>query len=268
PESHQPLLFQLGVEVGNMVQIALAVTQTLLGYPVAAREHDRLAFEIAETMDHYFTLGLSWSQFCILDSILLDFEAAADKAQKSLDLGNRYNFPNFISHPLFILGYIRAKNGNHDAEAFALMEQGLEVDQAIGTRIWRPLHLGQLADAYLVAGNNDEAQRTIDLALSEVEETGERFAEAELYRIRGEIRLQNHEEESAEEAFTRAIEVAQKQEARWWQLRASVSLARLWQTQGKRAEAQDMLADIYGQFTEGFDTFDLKQAKAVLEILD
>ena len=267
PDTHQPLLFQLGIEVGNLVQIAFAVTKTLLGYPVAAREHDTLAFEIAETMDHYFTLGLSWSQFCILDSIVLNFEAAADKAQKSLDLGTRYNFPNFISHPLFILGYIRAQHGNPDAEAFDLMKQGLEVDQAIGTRIWRPLHLGQLAEAYLLAGSINEAQKTIDLALSEVEETGERFAEAELHRLHGELRLKNNEEKEAETALARAIEVAQEQGAKWWELRAAVSLAHLRRTQGKQEEAREMLSKIYGWFTEGFDTVDLRKAKALLEEL-
>ena len=125
------------------------------------------------------------------------------------------------------------------------------------------------AEAYLRAGQRDESLAAVDQALDFVRESGERWWEAEVYRLRGEVLLARRarDRSNAEECFRRALRVARKQTARSLELRAATSLARLWRKQGKRAEAHDLLAPVYGWFTEGFDTPDLIDAKALLDAL-
>ena len=133
--------------------------------------------------------------------------------------------------------------------------------------------LAALAESYQENGQTREGMEMISEALRLVHTTGERFYEAELYRLTGELALQgsahrfSSQIEEAEASFQKAIEIAQKQAAKSWELRAATSLARLWQSQGKTTEARDLLAPVYNWFTEGFDTADLKDAKALLNIL-
>ena len=126
-----------------------------------------------------------------------------------------------------------------------------------------------LAQAYGAAGKVKEGLFQLEEALAFTARTGERFCEAELYRSKGELLLQQSQANTSETevCFHKAMEVAQKQEAKSWKLRAATSLARLWQQQGKKEEARDLLAPVYNWFTEGFDTQDLKDAKALLEQL-
>ena len=123
-----------------------------------------------------------------------------------------------------------------------------------------------VAKAEAEAGEVDNALTRLNRAFAEVEQTGERWHEAEMYRIRGEILLKRDAADTAlpEEAFQTAIAIARQQQAKSWELRAATSLARLWRDQGKRQEAHDLLAPIYDWFTEGFDTLDLKEARALL----
>ena len=129
--------------------------------------------------------------------------------------------------------------------------------------------LSSLANAYAELGQFDDAWRSIDEALTLIETTKERWCEAEVNRIAGEIALKSTEPDTAkaEEYFERALAVARQQQAKSWELRAAMSMARLWRDQGKRDEARDLLAPVYGWFTEGFDTLDLKEAKKLLEEL-
>lgn len=147
------------------------------------------------------------------------------------------------------------------------MQQGLAEWQATGTRAWASMHLGMLADAYLEAGQLEQAQGALDEAFMAVQQSGERMVEAELHRLQGELLLAQAEEEEAEACFRQAIEVARRQQAKSWELRATMSLCRLWQQQGRSAEAREMLATVYGWFSEGFDTPDLKDAQTLLEEL-
>jgi predicted ATPase len=167
--------------------------------------------------------------------------------------------------------------------------------QASGIEMYVPLFLGALAQAY-AHGQAEEGLRVVAEALALVEKNGERWNEAELYRLKGELTLQHEKQKSqagrepsprgkrqkakkeadprpltsapqAEACFYKAIEIAQKQQAKSWELRAATSLARLWQQQGRPAQARKILAEIYGWFTEGFDTKDLQEAKVLLEEL-
>jgi len=147
--------------------------------------------------------------------------------------------------------------------------------QAIGAELSRVVWPGPLAEAHGKVGRPEEGLTLLTEALAAVDKTGGRFQEAEIYRIKGELtltqssvqRLASSVQKEAEECFWKAIEIAQKQQAKSLELRAVMSLSRLWQQQGKMGEAQQMLAEIYNWFTEGFDTADLKDAKVLLEEL-
>jgi predicted ATPase len=130
-----------------------------------------------------------------------------------------------------------------------------------------PYHNALLGGACEIAGQVDEALILLDASLQIIERTGERWLEAELNRRKGQILLRQGHTEAAEELYRIALSIAREQEAKLWELRAAASLSRLWGERGRRAEARDLLAAVYGWSTEGFDTADLKEAKALLEEL-
>ncbi len=167
-----------------------------------------------------------------------------------------------------IRGWALAAQG-HGAEGISQLREGLAAWRATGAEVFRSRFLALLAQAYGQEGQVEEGLRTVAEALACVERTEERFYEAELYRLKGELLLQQSPDNATEAAacFHKAIEIAQHQQAKSWELRAATSLARLWQQQGKQAEARELLALVHDWFTEGFDTADLKDAKALLEDL-
>jgi predicted ATPase len=147
------------------------------------------------------------------------------------------------------------------------MRQGLAVWQATGARVFRPYGLALLAEAYVHVGQIEEGLTLLGEALAVAQDTGERRWEAELYRLKGEVLLAcaaEHDTE-AETCFRQAFDRARRQEARSLELRAAMSLSRLWRQQGQRAKAHDLLAGAYAWFTEGFDTADLREARALLD---
>jgi predicted ATPase len=152
-------------------------------------------------------------------------------------------------------------------EAVEKLISGISAWRTTGSTLWLPRHLPHLARAHAELGQFEEAWRCIGEAMTAAETTKEKCCEAEVHRVAGEIALKSPEPDAAkaEAYFERALSVARAQEAKSWELRAATSLARLWRDQGKRDEAHDLLAPIYGWFTEGFDTLDLKEAKALLE---
>jgi predicted ATPase len=150
------------------------------------------------------------------------------------------------------------------------LQQGLHTYQATGTTLSEPYFLALLAQSYERVGQVEEGLRKLIEALALVDKTRERWYEAELHRLKGELLLQQSADNQPEAAscFHQAISIAQRQQAKSWELRAATSLARLWQSQGKRQGAYDLLAPVYNWFTEGFDTADLKDAKALLDELE
>jgi predicted ATPase len=138
---------------------------------------------------------------------------------------------------------------------------------ATGAAAWAPFHLGLQARAVEIAGQVEEAASLVDEALQIVERTGERWFAAELNRHKGQLLLRQGHSEAAEELYCKALSIAREQEAKLWELRAAVSLARLRHDQGRHSQTYDFLAPVYGWFTEGFDTPDLKEAKALLDEL-
>jgi predicted ATPase len=152
-------------------------------------------------------------------------------------------------------------------EGLAKLRQGITTRQHVGARCYQTGILGSLGEVQAADGQPEEALDSYTDALALVEETGERYYEAELHRLKGELLLARCDADTAEASFHKAIEVARQQSARSWELRATISLARLWQNQGKADEAHRQLTEIYEWFTEGFDTHDLKEAQALLDEL-
>jgi len=199
-----------------------------------------------------------------------DLNVAGMKAHAALadefGVATEQGFPFWRAQGTIYRGWVKVKNGDV-TEGISLLRNGSAAYRATGAELWMPHHLGLLASACEIAGQVEEAVILLDEALQIVKRTGERWFEAELNRQKGQLLLRQGYFEVAEELYRKALSIAREQEAKLWELRAAMSLARLLRDQGRSAEARDLLGPVYGWFTEGFDTPDLKEAKALLEEL-
>ena len=195
------------------------------------------------------------------DDIALN-ERVAELVAVAIEQG----FPLYRAWGTIQRGWVKVKNGDV-AEGISLLRSGSAAWPAAGGEGWMPHWLALLARACEIAGQIEEGLTLLDDALQIVERTGERWFAAELYRHKGQLLLRQAQPEAAEELYLKALSIAVEQDAKLWELRAAASLARLRRDQGRRVEARDLLAPVYGWFTEGFDTPDLKEAKALLDEL-
>jgi predicted ATPase len=265
---------KIGIDPKVQCRTTTARTLWFLGYPEQALKLSREALALAEELDHAFSLADALSTGgAMLHLLLGDLEAAKELAEESLALASEYEFRGFVEQATMQLGRVLAEQGQIE-EGIAKLRQGLAAWETSGAWYRRSLSLAWLAEALGQADQVDEGLRVLDEALAQVEETHGRCYEAELRRLGGELLLkQSHEAEKedrireAERNFQDAIDVARSQQAKSWELRATMSLARLWRDQGKREESWQLLAEIYGWFTEGFETSDLVEAKALLDEL-
>jgi len=154
-------------------------------------------------------------------------------------------------------------------DAVQTITSGLAAYRSTGAALWLPFYLSYLTKSYAALGQFDDASRSVDEAKTVIERTKETWFEADVHRIAGEIALLSPKPDAAkaEAYFERALAVARQQQAKSWELRAAMSMARLWRSQGKAQQARELLAPVYGWFTEGFDTIDLREGKALLEEL-
>ena len=205
---------------------------------------------------------------CLFHQVRGNPALVEERSSALVALAEERGYPHLHATGTFFRGWARAASGEGD-EGIAEMHRGLAAKQAGGAEIKVPYYLGVLATAYAGARRPAEALPLLMDAFGRVEETGERWFEAELHRRKGEVVLCLSEADraEAERCFRKAMAVAQAQGAKLWKLRATTSLARLWRDQGRHDEAHDVLGPVYGWFTEGFDTQDLKDAKALLDEL-
>ena len=199
-------------------------------------------------------------------SLVGDNAALDERADQLVAVATEQGFPHWRAQGTIYRGWVKVKNGDV-AEGISLLRSGSAAYRATGAEAWMPHYIALLARACEIAGQIEEALTLLDDALQIVERTGERWFAAELNRHKGQLLLRQGHSEAAEELYRKALSIAEEQEAKLWELRAAVSLARLRRDQGRRAEARDLLAPVYGWFTEGFDTPDLKEAKALLDEL-
>jgi predicted ATPase len=261
PDRPPPPLY--AVDHRAMALAFLAPTLYAIGYPDQARARRGEALAYAQQLDHPHSLALVLSHLCEFHSLAHDWETVQDLAQALVDLSNEQGFSHYVATGHVYGGCALAQLGQV-REGLASYRRGSTV-----RRVGYPLYQGVLAEACHKVGEFQDALSLLAEVLDRVERTGERWFEAELHRFRGGVMLTLCDDSGAEaeSCFWRAITVAREQGARMWELRAATSLARLWRDQGRRAEAHDLLAPVYGWFTEGFDTADLKNAKALLDQL-
>jgi predicted ATPase len=210
--------------------------------------------------------ALSWA--ATLHQLRGEVGRAREVAETDLALTTEEMIPFFRSHAIIIRGWALVEQGQRE-KGFAQLGEGLVAYRATGADLECSHWLALLAEAHRDTGQPEEALRLTAQALDHVAQTGIVYYEAELHRLDAELRLRldTPDEQRAEESFHRALEIARRQQARSWELRAATSLARLWVKQGRQTEARELLAPVHGWFTEGFDTADLKQAKALLDDL-
>jgi predicted ATPase len=185
-----------------------------------------------------------------------------------MTLTREHGFAQLLAMAAMLRGWALTEQGQA-AEGVSQTHQGLASYRSTAAEVSRPFFLGLLAAQYSRAGQAEEGLRIVEEALAAVPIRGEHFYEAELYRLTGEfvLELSADHKAQAETCFQQALDMTRRQQAKSLELRAAMSLARLWQHQGKRTEAHELLAPIYGWFTEGFDTADLQEAKILLEEL-
>jgi adenylate cyclase len=197
--------------------------------------------------------------------MLRDVHAFSSYAKEFKSLASE-KLPGWLGSATWYWGEALALQG-HLEQGIAEMQEGMEHSESAPERCHKTTCLCTLAEILAKAGRLEDGLGTLSKALAFVEETSERYAEAELHRVRAELLLMQGNETDAETSLHKAIEIARRQSAKSWELRATTSLARLWQRQGKVDEARQALAEIYGWFTEGFDSADLKEAKDLLDEL-
>jgi class 3 adenylate cyclase/predicted ATPase len=244
-----------------------------LGYPDRALKRSYEALSLAQEVSHPFTLALALAFAAGLHLRRGDVGLVQERAEALIRLSTEQGFSYRGAQGIICRGWALSEQGQGE-EGIVQIHKGLSAWRATGAGIVVPFFLALLAEAYGKAGQVREGLAALAEALAVVDKTGERVSEAELYRLKGTLTLQYQVQgpnfkiqEEAEECFWQAIEIARRQQAKSPELRAVMSLARLWQQQGKKEEAHRMLAEIYGWFTEGFDTKDLQEAKALLEEL-
>ena len=206
------------------------------------------------------------SDAAVVLALIGDSSALNERADEMLTLASDQGFPYFRALGTLGLGWARIMNGEVTA-GISLLRSGSTDYRATRAEAWTPYCLALLARACEITGQTEECLTLLDDALRIVENTAERWFEAELWRHKSQLLLRQGYAAAAEELSRKALSIAQEQEAKLWELRAAVSLAQLQRDQGSTAEARDLLAAVYGWFTEGFDTPDLKEAKALLNEL-
>jgi class 3 adenylate cyclase/predicted ATPase len=263
-----PVQNLIGTDYGIQAQSLLAWVLEVLGYPDQALQRNREALTCARERAHPYTLVEALIHSALFHQFRREAHTTQEYAEAAMALATEQGAPGLEAIGTVLHGWALIAQGR-STQGLAQMQQGLTALQAIGIEVGRPYILAYLAAAYGMMGQPEAGLQLLAEALAMVDTTGERHTEAELHRLHGELLLWQAvpDASQAETCFQQALTVARSQQAKSWELRAGMSLARLWHRQGKREEARKLLTPIYGWFTEGFDTADLQEAKALLEAL-
>jgi predicted ATPase/DNA-binding winged helix-turn-helix (wHTH) protein len=275
PEQHRALAIRYGVAPRVLGLGYAAQALWVLGYPDQAMRRSHEALTQARQLSHPTSLGQALYQHTLLHQRRREAYVVHEQAECFITLATEKGFAMREAMGLVFRGWALVAQG-HQEEGLAQMRQGLTGVLARGAAVFRPPYLTMLAEALGTMGHIDEGLQALTEARAALDEIGPHYSEAETYRLRGELVLrqagarhkaQGKTVQEAEACFHQALAIARRQQAKSWELRATTSLARLWQSQGKRQDAYDLLAPVYEWFTEGFDTADLQDAKALLDEL-
>jgi class 3 adenylate cyclase/predicted ATPase len=264
--SNHSFVRQAGAYPEVASQAFLAIVLFCLGYPDQALARATAAIEEAHRLAHAPSLAVSLTNGARLLSFTGNHTGLEEWAEQLISVTAEQGFLLWRAMGTIYRGWVRVNNSDV-VEGISLLRRGLAAYRATGAEAFVPYQIVLMAKACEIASRIEEAADLLDDALQIIERTGERWLEAELHRHKGELVLREGRPDAAEELFRKALKIAEQQEAKLWQLRAAVSLARLRRDQGRRTEARDLLGPVYDWFTEGFGTPDLKEAKALLEEL-
>jgi len=277
PQQHHVLAYRYaGMDPGIAGFGYYAWALWMRGYPAQARAHSDKALSLAQHRAHLSTLARTLYYDTILCQLRCDVPAVRDQADTAITVATAQRFALVQALGPIMRGWAIAVQ-EHSTEGLVQIRQGLDAYRSTGAEFQRPHLLTLLAEASGLLGQPEGGLAALEEALTLIEQTGERYYEAELYRQRGELLLlreakshpvqDSRDQHEAETCFQHALDVSRQQQAKSLELRTAMSLSRLWQRQGKRAQAHVLLAPIYNWFTEGFDTADLQEAKALLDAL-
>jgi class 3 adenylate cyclase/predicted ATPase len=267
PAKHRPLVTRFGQDAGVTGLSFRSLTLWFLGYPEAALADTDHALKIAREIGQAATLMFALAITNFTRIFCRSCGAASERIDELIALADEKGASQRKAEGVIQKGCVLALIGEAPG-AVQMITSGATAWQATGARVWVPLYLSYLAMAYAEVGQINDARRCIGEAMTAMEATKERWYEAEVYRMAGEIALKSPERATKAEAyFGQALVIARAQQAKSWELRAALSMARLLSAQGEPDKATDLLAPVYGWFTEGFDTSDLKEAKALLDTL-
>jgi len=264
PVSHHWLGHQTGSHPQVVARAYLGFVLLCLGLPDQASTQTNTAIAEARTLANPPSLASSLMVGAMLLSLVGDNRALNERADELVAVAVEQGVPWWHTVGTVYRGWVKVNHGDV-TEGISLIHSGLTAYRDTGAEMWVPYHIALCASACEIAGQIEESSALLDDALRLAERTGERWFAAELNRHKGQLLLRQGHTEGAEELYRRALSIAREQEAKMWELRAAASLARLCRDQGRYAEARDLLPLVYGWFTEGFDTPDLKEAKALLD---
>ena len=268
PDQRRVPMFRMGQDPGVACRINGARTLWLLGYPAQAvvRLHDALA--LAHELSHPYSLASAQQGAALISQLRRDVPTVHEHAEAAVALATEQGFPLWTATGTSLRGWALAMQGQGE-EGLTQIRQGIAAWRATGAAGTVPYLCTLLAEVSAHLGRPEDGLQALAEAHAMVEQHEERWWEAEICRLRGVLLLRQPgtPQAEAETWLQRALDVARRQEAKSLELRAAMSLARLWQQQGKRAEARTLLTPIYAWFTEGFDTADLQEAKTLLEEL-
>ena len=267
PISHRALVRQAGFHPHVNSGGHLGVVLFCLGYPDQAAARSSAAIAEARRLAHPPSIASSMALGARLLSLDANSAALGERVDQLDAVTAEQGLPHWRSQGTIFRGWAKVNNGDI-ADGISLLLSGSAAYRATGAEVWMPYHLALLARAYEIAGQIQDAAALLEDALQTMERTGERWFAAELNRLKGQLLLRRGHAQAAEQFYYEALHIATEQEAKLWELRAAVSLARFRGDQGRHAEARDLLAPVYGWFTEGLDMPDLQEAKALLEALD
>jgi len=294
PQQHRSHVFLYGQDPGVYCQLWAAVDLWFLGYPDQSLQRSQAMLALAHDAAHPFSLTTALFTAAILHQLRRESQATQERTVAAIALTNEQGFAFWPAWGAILQGWALTVQGQ-EKEGIAKMHQGRSALQAMQASWLQSYHLALLAKAYGKAGQTEEGLRILTGALAEGEETRQHFYDAELYRIKGQLVLQSgvrsqnrsrqvrsprsevtnpqsltpnpHAQAEAEACFLKALEIAREQQAKSLELRAVMSLSRLWQRQGKKEEAYELLTEVYNWFTEGFETKDLREAATLLREL-
>jgi predicted ATPase len=268
PQQHRAMAALYGKDLGVSCRYWSALALWFLGYPERALARITEALTLAQDLAHPYSMAVALNRAAVLGQFRRESQSTRQWAEAAAVIATEHGFPRHAAIGPLLSGWALADQGR-GAEGIAQIQQGFAAYRELGMAMEDPYFLALLAEAYASVGQVEDGLALLADALALLPSGRGFFYEAEIYRLQGELFLyqSNPDVQQVEACFSRALAIARRQEAKALELRAAISLSRLWQQQGESATARQLLAEIYGWFTEGFDTADLQEAQTVLKEL-